>query len=270
MYDISIIMPAIRVPRWDHMYDTISKSCKKYSFELVICGPFGLTEKLSKLQNVKAIIDYGSPSRCAQIAAVNASGKLLAHLVDDAIFLEDSLDEAIDLYYEKCGKKDMVNLRYTEGLDHKGEEIPLEYWTAWYHPALRLPGVPSDYKMSCHHIIDKEYFSEIGGYDCSYEYQNFNLHDFMFRVQYDGGKVFDSITRVTNCDHYPNGMVDHRAIEEAMDQNDFPLFRQMYSNPEILKTRKVHVDNWQETSPIWTRRFKFSLPETYDDIVKNN
>ena len=52
-YDVSIIMPAIRTPFWDEMYDTIEKSCKQKTFELVMCGPFALTEKLKNKSNVK-------------------------------------------------------------------------------------------------------------------------------------------------------------------------------------------------------------------------
>lgn len=272
MYNVSIIMPAIRTPRWDSLYDSIQSSCKKNTFELILCGPFELTEKLSKLPNVKHIKDYGSPSRCAQIAAKNASGKLLAHSVDDAIFIEDSLDLAIEDYSQKCTKKDVINLRYTEGLNHNGEEMPIDYWRAWHHPTLRLSSIPEHYRLAIHHLVDREYFIEIGGYDCQYEYQNFNLHDFAFRIQHLGGNIFDSSVRITNCDFYPQGMVDHKAIEEAFNMNDYPLFLKMYSTSNALeiRTQEVKFDNFLKTSPIWNRRFKKDLPETYEDIVKNN
>jgi hypothetical protein len=272
MYTVSIIMPAIRTPKWDRLYDSIETSCKKYSFEVVLCGPFELTEKLSRLPNVRHIKDYGSPSRCAQIAVKNATGKLIIHSVDDAIFIEDSLDLAISEYEQKCTKKDVINLRYTEGLEYKGAEMPDDYWRAWHHPTLRLPSIPVDYRLAIHHLINREYFIEMGGYDCRYEYQNMNLHDFAFRIQHLGGKIFDSSVRITDCDFYPQGIVDHKAIEEAFNLNDYPLFVRMYSRENALDMRinEVKFDNYLNTSPIWNRRFKKDLPETYEDIIKNN
>jgi len=271
MYDVSVIMPAIRTPNWDKMYESIKKSCKKYSFELVMCGPFELTEKLKKENNVTMIIDNGCPSRCAQRAALAAKGKLIAHLVDDAIFIEDSLDQCVDLYNAVCSREDVINLRYTEGKDYSAEPMHPNYWFAWFHGGLRLPGVPRDYKFACHHLIGTDYFKELGGYDCEYEYQNFNLHDLIFRVQYDGGIVWDSPNEVTNCNHYPDGIVDHRAIEDAHFNHDVPLFHKMYSDKNVLSKRvKIPLDNWKKTDEIWNRRFSKGIPKDYDEILKNN
>jgi hypothetical protein len=270
-YDVSIIMPAIRTPNWDRMYDSIVNSCKKYSFELIMCGPFALTEKLSKLDNVSMIIDNGCPSRCAQRAALAAKGKLIAHLVDDAIFIENSLDKSIDFYNTVCTNKDAVNLRYTEGQNYSTTPMHPEYWFAWHHTGLRLAGVPKNYKFACHHLIDTEYFKYLGGYDCSYEYQNYNLHDLMFRLQYAGGVLWDSPQEVTNCNHYPNGIVDHRAIEDAHFNHDEPLFRKMYSDQNVLQTRvRIPLDNWENTPKVWNRRFSKGIPKNYNEILKNN
>jgi hypothetical protein len=270
-YDVSIVMPAIRVPNWDKMYDSIVASCKNYSYELIMCGPFPLTEKLAALPNVKMIIDNGSPSRCAQRAAIAAEGRLLAHLVDDALFVDDALDQAVELYDKVCTRKDVINLRYTEGQNYGGTPMHPNYWNVSHHPPLCLAGVPRHYIFACHHLIDTEYFKELGGYDCTYEYQNYNLHDLMFRVQYNGGRVYPSMTEVTNCDHYPNGIVDHGAIEAAHFNHDEPLFRQMFSVPDVLASR-IHIplNNWENTPEVWNRRFAKGVPKDYSEIVDNN
>jgi len=44
MIDVSVLMPAIRVPNWERMYKSIEGSCQKYSFELVLVSPFDLPE----------------------------------------------------------------------------------------------------------------------------------------------------------------------------------------------------------------------------------
>jgi len=253
------------------MYRSIQHSCKKYSWELVMCGPFELTDFLKEQTNVKMIIDCGSPSRCAQIAALNAKGKLIAHTVDDALFFDDSLDEAISFYNQTCTKKDAVNLRYREGVNYRGDVMPDGYWTVEHHPGLHLPGVPMEYEWACHHLIDLEYFKEIGGYDCSYEYQNYNLHDLMFRVQYNGGVLYHSPVEATTCAHFPGRAVDHGAIMDAHETNDLPLFQHMYGDPEVLKTRyKIDLDNWKRTEPVWQRRFSRGKPKDYEEILRNN
>lgn len=262
--DVSVFMPAIRVPNWPKMYKSLLTSCKKYSFELVLVSPFDLPEELKQYQNIKIFKDLGSPSRCAQLASIKCDGKLLYHCVDDAIFLEDSIDNAIDFYYANCSKKDVINMRYREGANYSGQSMPMEYWIAWTHGDLKLAGIPNHFKISLHHLIDAEYFRDLGGYDCSFEYQNFNLHDLMFRIQANGGRIFDSPTDVTTCDHSQS---DHKAIHNAHHEHDFPLFYQLYSDPNILNSRiKIDINNWSQQQPIWTRRFK-TIPKNYDEIA---
>src|SRR3990167_5546353 len=212
MFDISIFCPAIRTPNWDAMYDSICLSCKKYSFELILCGPFPLTDYLKTKDNVKMIHDLGSPSRCAQLCLFEINGKLCFHVVDDAIFLENAIDEAIN-YYESLAiknKHNIINMKYREGKNYSGNSMRENYWMAWGHDSLRLPGIPQNYKISLHHLMDSSYFKELGGYDCSFVYQNFNLHDLMFRAQFNGAIISDSLTDVTTCDHEQK---DHKVIE---------------------------------------------------------
>ena len=268
-YDISIIMPAIRTHKWDTMYDSILKSCKKHTFELILCGPFDLTEKLSKLDNVKHIKDYGSPSRCANLAALSAKSKLIAHLVDDAIFVENALDLAIEQYHTFCTNKDVINLRYTEGREHAGNKDAFgnDYFRVASHPFYRLVGIPQNLEIAPHHIIDLDYFKFLGGYDCTnFEYQNHNLTDLMFRLQYDGGKIYHSFNIVTNCDWIISG--EHQPIEDAFNVNDTPNFQNMYNTPDAIQRRfgVVNIDDWKKTPDVWKRRFGDKLPESFEEL----
>lgn len=269
--DLSVFMPAIRVPNWLKMYESLLASCKKYSFELVLVGPFDLPEELKQYENIKIYKDFGSPSRCAQLASFKCDGKLIYHCVDDAIFLEDSIDLAMDFYYNNCFKKDVINMRFREGPNYSGQSMPKEYWNAWHHESLRLAGIPNHFKISLHHLMNTEYFKDIGGYDCAFEYQNFNLHDLMFRIQNDGGRIYDSPTDVTTCDH---GQLDHKEIEMAYHESDFPLFRKLYSDPNILISRaKIDLNNWLQQSPLWHRRFDKiiqMIPKNYNDLINLN
>lgn len=272
MYDISIIMPAIRTHKWDDMYDSILKSCKQHTFELILCGPFPLTEKLNKLSNVKWIQDYGSPSRCTNIALLEAKSKLCAHLVDDALFTENSLDDAIEQYDAFCTYKDVINLRYTEDHGHRGNFhlFGIEYFTAGTHPIYHLPGIPRNLFIAPHHIINTDYLKSLGGYDCiNYEYQNHNLSDLMFRIQYDGGKIYHSHNIVSNCDWIIGG--EHQPVGDAFDLNDTPRFREMFSTVDAIQQRfgKVNLDDWKNSPKIWKRRFgQFGdeLPKKFEEL----
>ena len=58
-YDISFFFPAIRTPRWYDMYKSLQKSCKRYNWELVLCGPFELPPTLCNLDNVRHLKEKG-------------------------------------------------------------------------------------------------------------------------------------------------------------------------------------------------------------------
>lgn len=73
---------------------------------------------------------------------------------------------------------------------------PEKYWTAGTHADLRLPGIPSHYKIAMQFLMSKFDFINSGGYDCSFEYQDAAVHDLMFRLQHNGFKV---ITAKQHC-----------------------------------------------------------------------
>lgn len=54
-FDLSIVVPAIRTTRWEAFYDSILKSCKKYSWQLVFISPFDLPDNLKNKLNIKLI-----------------------------------------------------------------------------------------------------------------------------------------------------------------------------------------------------------------------
>jgi len=269
MYDVSILIPAIRTHLWEKMYDSIKLSCKNNSFELILVSPFELPLELKQYNNIKLIKDYGCPTRAAQVGSIHCEGKLLYHCVDDAVFFPNAIDEAIQFYYNNCAYKDAVNMRYREGCDYAGDEMSPEYWRAHTHGDLRLRGIEPHWKISLHHLINLEYFREIGGWDCQFEYLNHALHDIMFRIQADGGKVFDSPTEVTNCDWMPEKTGDHGPIHDAQLLHDAPLFHNMYNQQFAARNRiKIDIDNWKKAAKIWTRRFGNNPPNSYESLME--
>jgi hypothetical protein len=265
-YDLSVLISGIRTHNWQELYTSLKEACTKYTFELVIVGPFEPPESLKNEDNFKFIRDYGRPSRCAQQALLACEGRLLYNTVDDCNFLKNSLDLALDLYESTCTRKDLINGRYFEG----GDEMPLIYWYAHHHASLRLPKIHANWKIALQPIISVDYAKEIGGWDCRYEYANAGQHDFIFRVQMDGGKVYDSPIEICNSDHMPSYTGDHEPIEKLWEENDWPLLQQMYGNESPERSIKIDIDNWKQTPIIWPRRFDpNNLPDKYTDLYPN-
>jgi len=265
-YDLSVLIAGIRTHNWEELYASLKRACTRYTFELVIAGPFEPPESLKNEDNFKFIRDYGRPSRCAQRALLACEGRLLYNTVDDCDFLKISLDLALDLYTEKCTRKDIVNGRYFEG----GDQMPLVYWTAHHHPTLRLPKIHPSWSIALQPIVEVDYAKELGGWDCRYEYANAGQHDFVFRIQMDGGRSYNSPTEICNSDHMPMYTGDHEPIERLWEENDWPLLKQMYGEDAPDRSIKIDIDNWKQTPEIWLRRFDpDNLPEKYTDLYPN-
>jgi len=272
MIDVSVLMPAIRVPNWKRMYDSITLSCQKYSFELVLVSPFDLPDSMKDLPNVKLIKDFGHPTRAAQIGLLHCEGRLLYHCVDDALFYTSAIDNAVEMHDKHLSGKDVVNMRYREGSNFSGQEFPPAFWWAHYHGELAaLPGINKEWKMSMHPLMRTGYLKSLGGWDCSFEYINHPLHDLMFRVQADGGRLYDSPTTATSCDHHGGRTVDHAAIHDAQTLSDKPKFDKMYALPGTARSRiKIPLNNWESTPDYWQRRFKGTRPTNYEEILALN
>lgn len=264
MYDLSILIPGIRTNRWKELYDSIKLACKRYSWELVFVSPFDLPEELKNIDNVVLVKDNGHVPRCVQKGILSLRSETFFLSVDDCTMAEDSIDLALDLYKKECGYKDVIAMLYGEG----GNRMPKEYWTASFHADLRKPGIPSNYKIANQPIMNKNYFIELGGLDCiNFEYLDKPIHDFMFRLQYDGGEIHFSPTHACIATWTPNDQGDHGPIHYAETTHDAPLFNAMYQNPEIISTRvKLDYDNWKQTPDVWVRRFNNGVPNTYEDL----
>ena len=92
----------------------------------------------------------------------------------------------------------------------------------------------------------------------------------MFRVQADGGTLYDSPVDATTCNHYINKTGDHAPIYDAQTFSDKPKFDEMYSDLNAADSRiHLDLDNWKQSPEVWDRRFKEKdgkLPTTYDEV----
>jgi len=268
-YDISVLIPGIRTMKWPFILNSLAQSCTRYSYEVVFVGPYDPPKEILN-EKVKFMKTYRCPSSALQLGAQSCEGELICHLVDDSKFVPHAVDKAVDLYKRTCGYKDVVNLRYTEDVNHSGKSLPPEFWTVRHHKLLRLRGIPKHYKTSLQFLINASYFLELGGLDCSYEYINFNVLDLMFRIQHDGGVLQDSPTEVALCDYLKERIGDHGPIHDAYF-HDLALFQKKYSKRNALRDNPVRIDinNWKYHPEIWNRRFKEKLFTSYEEMMQS-
>ena len=252
-YDISICIAGHRNYLWEVLYESIENAVGDYTWELIMVGPNKPTHFFDDKLNFKFLKDFGTPSRCGQIAALLCEGELVLNAVDDGLFVKDSLKKCIELK-RQFKKEDIVIARYTEGHDFTGPEHGPEYWHVKYYPDLLQLGIPSNYYMVIMGVYDTEYFRELGGFDCvGYEHLNMNLHDLAFRAQRNGSNVHFSPTLVMNNNWNP-GTEEHKPVGEAHVQNDYPHFTREMSKDQ---TNRIKIDffNWTKTDKVWKRRF---------------
>tara|TARA_R110002124_G_scaffold96211_1_gene240917 strand:- start:578 stop:1354 length:777 start_codon:yes stop_codon:yes gene_type:complete len=252
-YKVSICLPAIRTNLWENFYNSIIPSVENYSWELIMVGPNDPPPFFSSKKNFKFLKDYGSPARCIQIATSLAEGELMMWGSDDGIFKKAAIASCIEKH-EKLNYKDVIALKFTEGKNHMGGPMPKNYWMAHQHHTLRV--VPEDFKIMMIGMFKLKYFRDLGGFDCKFEQVNMNTHDLSFRVQRDGGKIYESDIYVSTHDFQ---QPDHKEMNNAFQENDYPLWQEMYKlAPNFTYNErpiKIDYENWKDSPKIWQRRF---------------
>ena len=178
-----------------------------------------------------------------------------------------TIDQYYGFGYGNISDKTTINMRYREGVNYQGTELPREYWNAWHHKDLRLNGIPQNYKATCHFMMNKDYLLSLGGFDCRFEYIVHPCLDLMFRIQSDGGFIEDSIKEISTCDHMPGHSGDHAPIHDAQQIHDYPIFKKMYENEDVSKRISIDINNWSQQPSVWGRRFSSKIPKEYKDLL---
>jgi hypothetical protein len=268
MYKLSVFMPCIRVHNLKKFYETLSLSCKRYSFQLVICGPFEPPEEFKKMPNFKFVQSYASPTVSAQLAAIACDGELIYHTTDDCLFIEDAIDECIDLF-DKSDKNNIISMRYIESANHANKtSFPLRYWLAG--SSLPLPNINPNFNINAHFLMTKELFLYFGGFDCQFEYLTHASADLLIRMQSLGSVVFHSPKDVTTADWFEGIQKDHEPIAKAQEGHDYPLFLQLWmARPDPFARRIIPLDNYKNQPEHWERRFGKEKPTAYDQLKLN-
>jgi hypothetical protein len=260
LYDLSVLLPAIRTPRWPKFYESLTKACKRYSFEVVFATPFDLPEELEQYDNIKVVKTYGSHCKATQLGFLACTGHLIYLTIDDAILFEDSLDTCIDFWQLQCAPKDCISTLYYEDKDPR--RLGAEKAGYWHD--LRLPGIDPNWSISVNPIFNKENILDLGGWDTVFQYQDKANHDLLFRLQKNGGQVYLSPCYVADVTWYgPNNPGDHKPLEIANLNNDVPIFNKMYGQPN--NRLKIDPNNHLLQPDIWETRFKKPY-KTYKEL----
>lgn len=252
-YDISIILCSINPERWTGIYNQIKQSVNRHSFEVIAVGPNFPNKELEKVSNFKFLRDFGSPSRCLQMAATIAEGIYISWISDDCLIESGAFSDCIDFLNTKT-MKDGMTVLYSEGPNFTGYQyLQPEYWVARTHADQRLKGVKEGWKCAPHFIYNLKYFREIGGLDCRWEHANMNTHDLAFRIQNDGGTIYLSPRKVMALNWVPWDNNNKGPMQLAYEENDAPLFKQIYDS-DLERTIKIDYNNWQNSESVWKRR----------------
>jgi len=265
MKKLSIFLPSIRTFYLEKLYESAINSCKKHDFELVIAGPFELPESLKGNNNIKFIKTYASPTKSAQLAAIACEGELIYHTSDDVLFIENAIDEAIELYDRKCSDDDIVSMRYIESLNHEAKnEFPLHYWTV--ANSCPIHSLNQNWNINANFLMKKDLFVKYGGFDCCFEYLTQAGADLLIRLQKNGSIVYHSEKNITTAD-WSGGSKgeEHKPIQIAQEQKDTPLFWNIWLFD--YDTRNIiDINNHKNYPDKWERRFGNNLPSSYEEL----
>jgi len=246
--DLSIVLPGIRRQNWEALYNSAYEAAPDLDWEMIIVGPGHYPEFMRGKPNFRFISDWGPPARCAQIGVLAAEGVYMTWASDDGVFIPLGLQKAWEVLDNKAFE-DGVIMRYREG----GNSQTGEYWNAWTHADLRLPGVKNHYKIAPVAMYETEFFMCMGGWDCRFEHLNMCCHDLAFRVQNVGGRFYESPIEILDCT-WDVHCEEYQPVRRAYLETDLPLWNQMYGEKDPER-KEIDYNNWLDCYPVWEKRF---------------
>jgi len=248
---LSVLLPAIRPNRWDTVYRSIVAGLRSEDFELILVTPYNLPSPLEKYKNIKLVIDYGSPVRCFNIALELAEGKYCTWGADDGTWLPGSLDDCIKQLDRNSDIKTIMALPQMESQRYYAPDS----CKINNIPEISSPLIPDSFVFLPTAIFHTKYLAELGGLDCSYNGHAMAHIDVSIRAQHDGAKVSWYRNVGIHLTHMPGTSGDHAPMHFSQINEDEPLYRSRYKNPEYKIVTKLPLNNWKQSPNIWHHRF---------------
>lgn len=248
---LSFICPSIRLDNLPKMYESINKSFLG-EWELIVISPY---EEVKLGNNVKWIIDHGSPLRCQQIGLCHASGDYITRVVDDGVYLGQSLNTSFGLI-DKNDYKSVVCLKFIEGEESRHKMYEDDFYNLSYHNQALRPYVPFHHKLLNFAIYSKQILNEVGGWDAGrFESIALGELDLSIRLQWYGANIVMTRGIVIKCEWEPGETGTHAPVHHSCSADQL-IFNRIYDSPECENRVKIDIDNWKASPIRWDRRFK--------------
>jgi hypothetical protein len=266
-YDISILLPAIRPERWVDFYKSVEASIDSHvQFEIIFVSPVPLPKELENISNVKYITDFGSPTRCFNIALENAENPLVTWAADDGLYRPGMLKKAIQIYEDR--KRNQGSTVLALGQIEAGNQYDRDFVRINKHPPLRSEFIDDSFIFFPTAIMERELLDRMQGLDCRFNGHAMAHVDLAIRVQGGGYAKVEFLDEIClDLSHMMGTSGDHAPMHHSQLQEDEPLFRELYkgSHPDriFISNKKslafVKIINWRAIDNVWKWRFKRSV-----------
>lgn len=250
MVDLSIFLGGIRIHNWERLYNSIEQSISNRTWEMVVCGPEN-HPTLPQKKNFKFIQDFGCVTRAYQIAALNCEGNYITYAADDGWYYPQKLDFCMDLIQRQFEKFVLVT-KYKEG----GKIYPSASYYLHYHDDVRLSSYGSDVLLFNVAFFPRNYFYELGGFDCQFEALPMALCDLGVRTHRDSDvKIRFLEDEIFECEQITGTAPEHLPIHISQTTRDQPLYKKLYNSEDGRTRIKIDINNYKNCSEIWSERF---------------
>jgi hypothetical protein len=250
MIELSILLPSIHLNKLRKVYESLKASTNR-GFEIIVVGP----EAPPALPgNWKFKMDRGCPSRCHNIALELAEGKYVSLASDDMKYFSSRVDECL-VMLDGLGDEGVVSGKHLYQGIAPVTQLKDDHYFIRNYPQHVSRFVPKDCVLVNVNFMRTDYLRAMGGLDSRFEHHGVAQVDLAVRLHNDGADVKLNNDPVCFVSHTDMIQGDHAPVHHAVVDNDEPLFREIYSDPENVIRSRIDKDNWKNADPVWRRRW---------------
>lgn len=249
---LSIIVPSIRPQNLQRLFTSIRQNFSGV-FELIVVSPYPLPDELVGNEKIKYIYSKASPTVCLQLGLLSAQYKYTTWFSDDSYYLNDSLNKCVN-FLKNYSYNTIVSCKYTES-DNPNEEMNTDKYYQIGYACFGARYVPANWWLLNFAVCYTSYLKQLGGFDCYFQTTIFSVTDFAVRAQRDGAKITLLDLKACHSDHEAGLTGTHAPVAISFEEDDVPLWKEIYNQPESVNRINIELDNYKQQSEVWSRRF---------------